>query len=43
MAKYAHNPYPEEEYIDSVPILKNLYFDVADFLTPIKGMVITYE
>ena len=43
MAKYAHNPYPEEEYIDLVPILKNLYFDVADFLSPINGVVISYE
>ena len=43
MAKYAHNPYPEEEYIDLVPILKNLYFDVDSFLTPIKGVKISYE
>ena len=43
MAKYAHSPQPEEEYIDLVPILKNLYFDVAAFLPPIKGVTISYE
>lgn len=43
MAKYAHNPQPEEEYIDLTPILKNLYFDAAAFLSPIKGVRISYE
>lgn len=43
MAKYAHNQHPEEEYIDLVPILKNLCFDVATFLAPIKGVKISYE
>ena len=38
MAKYEHNEKPEEEYIDLVPILKNLYFDTDKFLTPIKGV-----
>ena len=38
MAKYKHNEKPEEEYIDLVPILKNLYFDTDKFLTPIKGV-----
>ena len=28
----------EEEYIDLVPILENLYFDVDKFLNPIKGV-----
>ena len=28
----------EEEYIDLVPILKNLYFDADKFLSPIKGV-----
>lgn len=32
MAKYKHNEKPEEEYIDLVPILNNLYVDVDDFL-----------
>ena len=43
MAKYAHSPEPEEEYIDLVPILKNLFFDAATFLTPIKGVRVCYE
>ena len=43
MAKYSHNPHPEEEYIDLVPILKNLYFDATKFLSPIKGVKISYE
>lgn len=38
MAKYKHNEKPEEEYIDLVPILENLYFDVDKFLNPIKGV-----
>ena len=36
MAKYAHNDQEEEEYIDLVPVLKNLYFDSSVFLAPIK-------
>lgn len=40
MAKYKHNEKPEEEYIDLVPILQNLYFDVDEFLNPIKGVKI---
>lgn len=36
MAKYEGNAEPEEEYIDLVPILENLYFDVDEFLNPIK-------
>lgn len=36
MAKYRHNQEPEEEYIDLVPILKNLYIDASQFLKPIK-------
>ena len=43
MAKYAHNPQPEEEYIDLVPILKDLYIDAAAFLSPIKGVTVSYE
>ena len=41
MAKYAHNPAPEEDYIDLVPILKNLFFDASAFLAPIKGVRIS--
>ena len=36
MVKYAHNDQEEEEYIDLVPVLKNLYFDSSVFLAPIK-------
>lgn len=43
MAKYAHNPQPEEEYIDLIPILKNLFFDVEAFLSPIEGVVIATD
>lgn len=35
-AKYEGNAEPEEEYIDLVPILENLYFDVNEFLNLIK-------
>ena len=38
MAKYKHNQKPEEEYIDLVPILQNLYFNADEFLAPIKGV-----
>ena len=40
MAKYKQNKEPEEEYIDLVPILQNLYFDADKFLKPIKGLKI---
>ncbi len=40
MAKYKQNKEPEEEYIDLVPILQNLYFDADKFLKPIKGVKI---
>lgn len=36
MAKYSHNAETEEEYIDLVPILEDLYFDVCSFLEPIQ-------
>ena len=38
MAKYQHNQESEEEYIDLVPILQNLYLDVDKFLNPIKAV-----
>ena len=31
-----------EEYIDLVPILQNLYYDVDEFLTPVKEVQIDY-
>lgn len=42
MAKYQHNQEPEEEYIDLVPILKNLYIDALHFLKPIKEVRLSY-
>ena len=43
MAKYLHNSEEEEEYIDLVPILKKLYYDVESFLKPIKKVRISYD
>ena len=42
MAKYSTLPEEEEEYIDLVPVLKNLYFDPKEFLKPIKDVRIHY-
>ena len=42
-ARYSHNDRDEEEYIDLVPILKDLYFDPGAFLAPIKGVSIAYD
>ena len=41
MAKYK-NLNEIEEYIDLVPILQNLYYDVDEFLTPIKEVRTDY-
>ena len=41
MAKYK-NLKEMEEYIDLVPILQNLYYDVDEFLAPIKEVQIDY-
>ena len=41
MAKYEGHE-EEEEYIDLVPILENLFFDVDDFLKPIQKVRIEY-
>ena len=41
MAKYK-NMDEIEEYIDLVPILQNLYYDVDEFLAPIKEVQIDY-
>ncbi len=43
MAKYAHNQEPEEEYIDLLPILRNLYIDAEEFVKKIKRVRIVYE
>ena len=40
--KYQHNKKSEEEYIDLIPILKDLYIDVVHFLKPIKEVRLAY-
>lgn len=42
-AKYKTLPQDEEEYIDLVPILNNLYFDAKKELAPIQKVSIQYE
>lgn len=42
LAKYNHNPEPEEEFIDLKPILKGLYIDAASFLKPIKSVRVVH-
>lgn len=41
MAKYKNHP-AEEEYIDLVPILENLYIDADTFLNPIQKVSLRY-
>jgi len=41
MAKY-EGCEEEEEYIDLIPILENLYFDAEKFLRPIKKVRLDY-
>ena len=41
MAKYKNHP-AEEEYIDLVPILQNLYIDADVFLNPIQKVSLRY-
>jgi hypothetical protein len=36
MAKYSHSRDYVEEYIDLIPILKDLYFDAEKFVRPIE-------
>ena len=43
MAKYKHNEVPEEEYIDLIPVLKDLYFDADAFLDPIREVKVSYD
>ena len=42
LAKYKHDPEPEEEYIDLKPFLESLYIDPVAFLKPIKNVRIAY-
>lgn len=41
-AKYAHNDEPEEEYIDLLPILEDLYIEANPFLSPIEKVRLAY-
>ena len=43
MAKYRHNAEPEEEYIDLIPVLQDLYFDADAFLAPVREVKISYD
>lgn len=43
MAKYHHNENEEEEYIDLIPILQNLYFDAKEFVKSIEKVRISYD
>ena len=43
MAKYRHNTAAEEEYIDMIPILEDLYLDADAFLKPIEKVRISYD
>lgn len=43
MAKYKHNEKNEEEYIDLIPILNDLYIEPDKFLRPIKEVRIEYD
>ena len=43
MAKYRHNAEPEEEYIDLVPVLQDLYFDAEQFLKPITEVKVAND
>ena len=42
LTKYSHNEELEEEYIDLIPILKNLYIEPSEFLKPIKNVEVKY-
>lgn len=43
MAKYQHNKDLEEEYIDLLPILDDLYIDKEIFLKSVKGVRIKHD
>jgi len=43
MAKYDNSSIEEEEYIDLIPILKNLYFDADKFVRNISEVKIRYD
>jgi len=41
-AKYVHHSEAEEEYIDLIPVLKDLYIDPREFLSPIRKVEVQY-
>ena len=43
MTRYSHSQELIEEYIDLIPILKNLYMDSEAFLKPIKKVELSYD
>ena len=43
MTKYSHSKELIEEYIDLLPVLKNLYIDSESFLKPIKNVELYYD
>ncbi len=43
MAKYSHHEKPIEEYIDLIPILKDLRLDAKRFLSPISNVKVQYD
>ena len=43
MASYDNSPHDEEEYIDMIPILQNLYMEPQEFLRDIKGVCLGYD
>ena len=42
MAKFQHNTELEEDYIDMIPVLRDLSIDASDFLKPIKEVILDY-
>lgn len=41
-AQYSHLTAPEEEYIDLVPILEDLYIDPEEFLSSVERVEVSY-
>ncbi len=42
MAKYKHNSMPEEDYIDLIPILEDLYINPSEFISSIMKVSVFY-
>ncbi len=42
MARYDNSPVEEEEYIDLIPILQNLYMEPEEFLCDIEGVCLNH-